>query len=346
MAKAVAQQPPLRVFVSSTYEDMLPYREAVTNALMSIEQLPIGMEHFVSSPNNPLDDCLADIRRSQIYIVVVGMKYGSIDAETGKSFTELEYDEAIKNNIPVLAFVIDEKKQPILPIYVDTGESAEKLKRFKARIDERMTQRFTTADNLKDLVVRSVNAQVKRFTETADSEQVDNTEEEYIKGAKAFRKFLILPERYKGVDAVLRVRMDGGFSTWKRRDEFFQAFDVKPGETLIGRDVYVLGIELEDIPSDEQDVDFYAEGELADWVLDNNVSTGTIFEGKFKFAYETVEGVASRGLGMAVDAKIAALILLEGKTIIDRIPMRKKKRDKVTGKDELAQILNLSHLTE
>ena len=91
MAQRTKQSAPWRIFVSSTYEDMIPYREAVSEALTSIEQLPIGMKHFVSAPDKPLDVCLTDVRRCQLYIVLVGMRYGSIDEESGKSITELEY---------------------------------------------------------------------------------------------------------------------------------------------------------------------------------------------------------------------------------------------------------------
>lgn len=106
---------PWRIFVSSTKEDLIPYREAVETVLTGMEHIPLGMEYFVSSPDSPIDVCLATVRRSQLYIVIVGMRYGSIEEGSGKSFTELEYDEAVKNKIPVLAFIIDEEQCPILP---------------------------------------------------------------------------------------------------------------------------------------------------------------------------------------------------------------------------------------
>lgn len=194
-----SQPAPWRIFISSTYEDMLPYREAVSDALTSIEHLPIGMEQFVSTPDRSLDVCLTDVRRCQLYVVLVGMRYGSIDDETGKSFTELEYEEALKNNIPVLAFVINENECPVLPKFVDTGVSAEKLKHFKNRLDERMTSRFTSVEHLKELVIRSVEAQVKRTTEAKQAEVlVSADEEEFVAGAKLFKRFILLPERYKG----------------------------------------------------------------------------------------------------------------------------------------------------
>mgnify|MGYP001132172724 FL=1 len=307
------QPAPWRIFISSTYEDMLPYREAVSDALTSIEHLPIGMEQFVSTPDRSLDVCLTDVRRCQLYVVLVGMRYGSIDDETGKSFTELEYEEALKNNIPVLAFVINENECPVLPKFVDTGVSAEKLKHFKNRLDERMTSRFTSVEHLKELVIRSVEAQVKRTTEAKQAEAlVSADEEDFVAGAKLFKRFILLPERYKGKEAILRIKMDGGFSGWRLRDAMFDAFHVKNGDSILGNDATVIGIDFSDIDEKARIIDFFAEGKNADWLLDNGITNGMIFEGRFRFLYETVE---SRSLEDS-DIKIAMLLLLEGIRVI------------------------------
>lgn len=326
MAQTVNQPTPWRIFVSSTYEDMIPYREAVSEALTSIEHLPIGMEHFVSNPDRSLDVCLTDVRRCQLYIVLVGMRYGSVDKETGKSYTELEYEEALKNKIPVLAFVINENECPVLPKFVDTGEYAQKLKQFKSRLDERMTSRFTSAEHLKELVIRSVEAQVKRTTEAKKAEAlVANSQEEYIIGAKLFKRFILLPERYKGKEAVLRVRMDGGFSGWRLRDEMFEAFQVKNGDAILCNDATVFGIDLSDIEEKARTIDFFAEGKHADWILDNEITNGIIFEGKFRFLYELVPDAVPRSSG-DVDAKIAMLLLLEGIRVIGLDSQYKSRR--------------------
>lgn len=307
------QPAPWRIFISSTYEDMLPYREAVSDALTSIEHLPIGMEQFVSTPDRSLDVCLTDVRRCQLYVVLVGMRYGSIDDETGKSFTELEYEEALKNNIPVLAFVINENECPVLPKFVDTGVSAEKLKHFKNRLDERMTSRFTSVEHLKELVIRSVEAQVKRTTEAKQAEALVSADgEDFVAGAKLFKRFILLPERYKGKEAILRIKMDGGFSGWRLRDAMFDAFHVKNGDSILGNDATVIGIDFSDIDEKARIIDFFAEGKNADWLLDNGITNGMIFEGRFRFLYETVE---SRSLEDS-DIKIAMLLLLEGIRVI------------------------------
>lgn len=307
------QPTPWRIFISSTYEDMLPDREAVSDALTNIEHLPIGMEQFVSTPDRPLDVCLTDIRRCQLYVVLVGMRYGSIDDDTRKSFTEVEYEEALKNNIPGLAFVINENECPVLPKFVDTGVSAEKLKHFKDRLDERMTSRFTSVEHLKELVIRSVEAQVKRATEAKRVETFASTnEEEFVAGAKLFKRFILFPERYKWKEAILRIKMAGGFSGWRLRDAMFEAFHVKNGDAILGNDATIIGIDFSDIEENARIIDFFAEGKNADWFLDNGITNGMIFEGRFRFLYETVE---SRSIDDP-DIRIAMLLLLEGIRVI------------------------------
>ena len=313
---------PWRIFVSSTKEDLIPYREAVETVLTGMEHIPLGMEYFVSSPDSPIDVCLATVRRSQLYIVIVGMRYGSIEEGSGKSFTELEYDEAVKNKIPVLAFIIDEEQCPILPKFVDVGEKAEKLKQFNAKLNSSyLVSRFASIDNLKQLVEKSVRQAIDKISADKAEKNAAQSNEvalaDYIAGAKLFRRFALLPQRYSGREVVLRIRMDGQFGTWKMRDEFFTAFGFDPGDTLFGNDATVIGINMDDLDERARTIDFFAGSENADWILDNEITTGTIFEGKFKFAYEQVEGVVSRSYGDTA-ASIAALILIEGKTVIGK----------------------------
>lgn len=170
-----------KIFVSSTYEDMIPFRKAVLDAITGLEQSPIGMEHFVSSSENSLDVCLSDVRRCNLYVLLVGMRYGSIDEDTGKSFTELEYEEALRNNIPVLPFVIDENECPVLPKFVDDGSNAEKLRAFKKRLNSsHLVSRFKSADDLKQLVIRSVEKQIQQAVEKESEDKIASSNEDVL----------------------------------------------------------------------------------------------------------------------------------------------------------------------
>jgi hypothetical protein len=55
-----------------------------------------------------------------VYLGVFGMRYGSIDEESGRSITELEYREARRAGLPCMIYLIDESRAPVLPIHVDT----------------------------------------------------------------------------------------------------------------------------------------------------------------------------------------------------------------------------------
>lgn len=324
-----SQSTPWRVFISSTKEDLLPYRQAVEDALIGLEQIPLSMEYFVSAPEKPIDVCLSTVRRSQLYIVIVGMRYGSIEEGSGKSYTELEYDEAIKNKIPVLAFIIDEEECSVLPKYVDTGEKAEKLVAFKEKLKASyLVSRFKSPDDLKSLVTRSVQETI----DTISLEQKEKTvalqnadKNDYSYGAELFRRFVLLPKRYNGREAFLRIRMDGKFGTWKIKDELFEAFGFDSGDAVFGNDATVIGADMDDIDDRVRTMDFFAAGESADWILDNGIGTGSIFEGRFVFSYKPVDAIVNRSNGKA-SAFIAALVLIEGKAVIGKDAKKRKTR--------------------
>lgn len=137
------------VFVGSTYLDLQPYRDAVREALHRIEVVARGMEYFGASADPPREECLRAVRSCSAYIGIFGMRYGSIDPESGKSMTHLEYEHAQHLRLPSLIYLIDEHNQPILPKFVDTGEDAAKLSGLKHELKSRFTVSFfTTPDDL------------------------------------------------------------------------------------------------------------------------------------------------------------------------------------------------------
>src|SRR4051812_41102682 len=97
----------LPIFVGSTYEDLIDYRKAAGEALHRLETIVRGMEYFGSKPGSPKVECLKAVASCRIYIGIFAMRYGSIDEETGKSMTHLEYEEAVRLNLPSLIYLLD-----------------------------------------------------------------------------------------------------------------------------------------------------------------------------------------------------------------------------------------------
>jgi hypothetical protein len=103
------------VFVGSTFTDLQPHRDAVRAALHRLEAVVRGMEYFGSLPATPKDEFLRIVRSCKVYVGIFAMRYGSVDSATGKSLTQLEYEEAQRISLPSLIYLIDEERQPVLP---------------------------------------------------------------------------------------------------------------------------------------------------------------------------------------------------------------------------------------
>ncbi|RUO37755.1 hypothetical protein CWE13_07360 [Aliidiomarina shirensis] len=82
-----------KVFLSSTFLDLKKERQAIAKALKEeFDNLEIiGMEEFGARTEKPLQVCVTEVATADIYIGIIGEKYGSIDIDSGKSFTEIEY---------------------------------------------------------------------------------------------------------------------------------------------------------------------------------------------------------------------------------------------------------------
>ena len=89
------------------------------------------MEFFGALPESPKEECLRLVRASEVFVGVVGVRYGSIDPESGKSMSQLEYEEAAALRLPCLIYLMDEDRHPVLPKHVELGEGAAKLAAFK-----------------------------------------------------------------------------------------------------------------------------------------------------------------------------------------------------------------------
>lgn len=91
----------IKVFVSSTYEDMIMERDSAFQALMKNGCIIGGMELFTGDNIEKFEVIKKDIEDSDIFLLIMGGRYGTICPETGKSFIHMEYDYAKKLGIPV-----------------------------------------------------------------------------------------------------------------------------------------------------------------------------------------------------------------------------------------------------
>lgn len=133
------------VFLGSTFVDLERHRALIHDAIARLEQNSKAMEFFGALPETPKEECLRLVRSANLYVGVFGMRYGYIDDASGKSLTQLEYEEAQAIHLPSLIYVIDENSHAVLPKHVDTGISADKLQRFKQQLKDRHVVNFSSS---------------------------------------------------------------------------------------------------------------------------------------------------------------------------------------------------------
>ncbi len=97
----------LQVFVSSTYIDLIEERQVAVQAILDASHIPAGMELFKAGKSQ-MKTIQKWIDESDVYMLILGGRYGSIEEESGLSYTELEYRYALSKNMPVFAIVLDD----------------------------------------------------------------------------------------------------------------------------------------------------------------------------------------------------------------------------------------------
>jgi hypothetical protein len=97
-----------RVFVSSTFYDLRYIRENLSLFIRNMGFEPILSEKgnvFYDPKQSAKDACLTEVGSAQLFVLVIGGRFGSKYKDTKKSITNCEYEEAVKKNIPIYALV-------------------------------------------------------------------------------------------------------------------------------------------------------------------------------------------------------------------------------------------------
>jgi hypothetical protein len=120
----------MRVFVSSTSEDLFEHRAAAVQGLRRLGHEVIAMEDFTAVASYPIDRVLELVRDSDALVMLVAWRYGFVPNPASQdglppgvtlgetAITEYELLAAKEKGIPVLAFVLREGT-PWPPHFID-----------------------------------------------------------------------------------------------------------------------------------------------------------------------------------------------------------------------------------
>lgn len=132
-----------QVFISSTFQDLQPARQEVSQALLRSNCFPAGMELFPAADEEQFTYIKEIIDESDYYIIISAGRYGSIEPETGLSYTELEYDYALRREKAIVRLLHADPFNELRGEFIEkTDFGRKKLEAFRDKLKSGRLVRF------------------------------------------------------------------------------------------------------------------------------------------------------------------------------------------------------------
>ena len=131
----------IRIFLSSVQSEFQAERRALREAIERIGDFCVCMEGYGAVSTGPREHDDRLVAECDLWACLVGTRYGSLDPETGKSYTELEFDAAEQHRLPCLVYV----RQPA-GVEVEPRQ-ADFIRRLKQ--PERIVAPFSSGEELR-----------------------------------------------------------------------------------------------------------------------------------------------------------------------------------------------------
>ena len=148
----------LKVYISSTYEDLKVWRERAIRAVHKVDYAAIAMEDYPASDEFPLDKCLADVARCHVYVGLIGWRAGFVPKKMDRGITQLEYEHAFKKGRECLIYLLPDSLRP-----ARDDADMERIERFRALVKERHTCKLVSGvDDLASEVIAGLFGHAKR----------------------------------------------------------------------------------------------------------------------------------------------------------------------------------------
>lgn len=165
-----------QIFVSSAHLGLEGLRDLVETVATSVRLRGIDEARVVrtetggAAPAPPLEECLRRVRTSDLVVLIVGYRYGTPVAgdAAGRSYTEVEFDEAIAAEKPLFVFLANDrtmfKRKEIDPL-------PQRINKFRLRIESLqekhgyMINYFGNTAEFQAAIERSFDSHLRRIAE-------------------------------------------------------------------------------------------------------------------------------------------------------------------------------------
>lgn len=268
------------IFISSTFTDLQQHRKSVWELLEKYEVHVLGMERFGAQTAAPIETCLDAVERADIYIGIIAHRRGSVHPETGKSFTQMEYEKAVELGKEVLIYLINENDSLVEIKNIDFGEDRNELLQFKWTLQEKHTVDFFHAPA--DLSQKLKN----RLDDLLYKKEEENKSDDYDYSKEILEKFHLLPKMYNDREIKLRLTIIG--DAFPASKVLCEAFGLDFGKTL-GVKIQILEPTIQD---NQFDYLFFAD-ETVDFYFSRDKSQAVEIIGRLVFSDKRVPKLAA-----------------------------------------------------
>jgi len=168
----------MKVFLSSTAQDLVAYRNVADDTILRMLQESVVMERFGPLPGEPVAECERKARECDVVVCIVAHRYGFVPDKGRGSITRREVEAARAAGRDVLVWIVaddypwtEKKEQDLLTdptVLADPARVAEvvagvqALRDFKAWLrDSFVCDTFTTPDDLGRRIALTLGARAK-----------------------------------------------------------------------------------------------------------------------------------------------------------------------------------------
>lgn len=169
----------MKVFLSSTALDLVPYRKVADDTILRMSQQVEAMERFGPLPGAPADECERRARECDVVVCIIAHRYGFVPKKDRGSITRREVEAAKAAGRKVLVWIVDDthpwtekKEQDLLAdptLLANPARVAEVMAGIQGLVDFKVWLRanftcegFTTPDDLGRKIAVTLGEHVRR----------------------------------------------------------------------------------------------------------------------------------------------------------------------------------------
>jgi hypothetical protein len=209
-----------RIFISSTFFDLAQVRDDIRTMILEMGHEAV-LNEYPSFPVDPrldtIENCKKAVRGTDIFLLIIGGRRGSLDSATGKSVTNIEFDTAVQMGIDCFIFV-NEVVNTVVPLwkknpeadfttYVDSPKVFEFIARIQA--EQRWVFTFKKASEIGEILRNQLSVFLKDLLNRKKEGKLDPIPEFALETPRARQLALDCPPfwEYRLSEELLRSKL-------------------------------------------------------------------------------------------------------------------------------------------